>query len=158
MDPMPTTGGTDEARLREYARRLADAIDEVLPSWVVRSVERFTSDAARLEDARVAGEEARADVGASTRALLELDIDAQTETPLGLLRQAVRYPTAILRAAGVPPVSRDAFAARAFPEDIYGLGPATFADVDPSLHEPGIEWGAAKAHVHLTRRRAEGRR
>jgi hypothetical protein len=158
MDAMPTTGGTDEARLREYARRLADAIDAALPSWVVRSVERFTESDAALADARAAGEEARAVIGASTRALLELDIDAQTETPLGLLRGAVRYPTEVLQGAGVRPVQRDAFAEQAFPDDVYGLTPATFADVDPSLHEPGIEWGAAKAHVHLTRRRAEGRR
>ncbi|MEO7555966.1 MAG: hypothetical protein ABIV94_05100, partial [Acidimicrobiales bacterium] len=75
-----------------------------------------------------------------------------------LLRRAVRYPTAVLAAAGVPPVVRDAFAERAFPDDDYGLTPATFADVDPALHEPGLAWGAAKAHVHLSRRRTEARR
>ena len=31
-------------------------------------------------------------------------------------------------------------------------------DLDPALHEPGLRWGAAKAHVVLARRRAEGRR
>jgi putative CocE/NonD family hydrolase len=45
-----------------------------------------------------------------------------------------------------------------FPDDAYDLGPASFADIDPSLHEPGLMWGAAKAHVHLARRRAEGLR
>ena len=43
-----------------------------------------------------------------------------------------------------------------FPDDDYDLSPATFADIDESLHEPGLVWGAAKAHVVLTRRR--GRR
>jgi hypothetical protein len=35
--------------------------------------------------------------------------------------------------------------------------PASFADLDSTVHEPGIVWGAAKAHVVLRRRRAEGR-
>ena len=148
----------DEARLRDYALRLADAIECAVPLWVVRSVERFTASPLSLAAARVAGEEAREVIGAGARRLLLTDIDAQTETPLGIIRGAVRYPTTVLREAGVPPVPRDSFAERAFPDDVYGLTPATFADVDPSLHEPGLEWGAAKAHVHLTRRRAEGLR
>ena len=34
--------------------------------------------------------------------------------------------------------------------------PAPFADVDPSLHEPGLVWGAAKATSILARRRRRG--
>ena len=42
---------------------------------------------------------------------------------------------------------------------LYGMiGWTLFADVDPTLHEPGLRWGASKAHVVLLRRRAEGRR
>ena len=148
----------DEARLRGYAMRLADAVDDALPRWVERCVARFTTDDTVLVAGRAAAETARAVVGAAVRALLLLDIDAQADTPLGLLRTAVRYPTEVLRTAGVPPVHRDPFAVRAFPDDVYDLTPASFADVDPLLHEPGLEWGAAKAHVHLTRRRAEGLR
>ena len=51
---------------------------------------------------------------------------------------------------------RDEFAERTFPDDVYDLSPASFADVDPALHEPGLMWGAAKAHVILHRRRSEG--
>ena len=87
------------------------------------------------------------------RHLLSLDVDAQRTNPLSVVRSAVRYPTEVLRSAGVPPVRRDEFAERAFPDDIYDLSPASFADVDPSLHEPGVVWGAAKAHIHLTRHR-----
>jgi hypothetical protein len=47
---------------------------------------------------------------------------------------------------------------RSFPDDVYDLTPASFADVDPALHEPGLVWGAAKAHVHLARRRRQGKR
>ena len=34
--------------------------------------------------------------------------------------------------------------------------PASFADLDPTLAELGLRWGAAKAHVVLRRRREGG--
>jgi hypothetical protein len=34
--------------------------------------------------------------------------------------------------------------------------PATFADLDESLREPGLIWGAAKARAHLARHRRDG--
>ena len=77
---MPTTGGTDETRLRGYALRLADAIDAALPHWVVRSVERFTASPAVLDEARAAGRAAQVEVGGAVRALLLEDIDDQTDT------------------------------------------------------------------------------
>jgi hypothetical protein len=86
------------------------------------------------------------------RALLATDIDEQTSTPLALLREAVGPATAVLRDFGAAPVPRDPFAVRAFPEDVYGLAPATFEDIAPELKDPGLEWGAAKAFVHLRRR------
>ena len=49
---------------------------------------------------------------------------------------------------------RDDFATRAFPEDVYGLYPAAFADIGPRTHEAGITWGAAKAWVHKSRHSA----
>ena len=70
-----------------------------------------------------------------------------------VLRAAVRYPTAVLRRAGVPPVVRDEFRERAFPEDSYDLAPAGWKDVDESLHEPGIIWGAWKAKTVMDRHR-----
>ncbi len=66
---------------------------------------------------------------------------------MALVREAVAYPTQVLRAAGVPPVVRDQMAEAAFPRDDYDLSPASFADLDPNLAEPGLVWGAAKAHV-----------
>jgi hypothetical protein len=149
-----------DANLVDYGRVLADAIDAAIPAWVVRSIEGRWRDwtgadagADLLEAARAAGERAGAEVGPAARALLLLDVDEQRVNPLALIRRAVSHPTAVLRAAGVPPVMRDEFDERAFPDDIYGLTPASFADVDPALHEPGLLWGAAKAHAHLVRRR-----
>jgi hypothetical protein len=143
----------------EYANALAEAVEEALPRWVSRSVERIlvafsgTADPAVMAEAVDAGLRAVDDVMPRLRALLATDVDEQRTNPLSILRGAVRYPTEVLRAAGIPGVRRDEYDERAFPDDDYGLTPASFADVDPALHEPGLAWGAAKAHLHLARRR-----
>jgi hypothetical protein len=142
----------------EHATALADAIEAALPAWVERSVARTAGaffgevDPGVRAAAADAGRQARHDVAPRVRALLQADIDDQRTTPLSLLRGAVRYPTGVLRDAGVPPVERDEAQARLFPDDIYDLAPATFADLDPSLAEVGMAWGAAKAFAHLQRR------
>jgi hypothetical protein len=150
-----------EQALLDYGQALADAVEAALPGWVVRSVERLMFawqgddrvDPRVLSAAAEAGARAATDVGRELRALLAVDIDEQRINPLTLLRRAVRYPAAVLADAGVPPIVRDEQSERMFPDDIYGLSPASFADIDASLHEPGLAWGAAKAHVHLARRR-----
>lgn len=143
--------------LRRRADVLAQAIVDLLPGWVERSVERLlvaftgTADPTAMDEARRAGRLAADDVGARIRVLLEADVDEQRTNPLSVLRSAVSFPTAVLARAGVPPVTRDDFAEQRFPDDVYDLTPASFADVDPALHEPGLEWGAAKAWVHMKR-------
>jgi len=138
---------------------LAEAIEQALPGWVERSVARLAiAFHGRVDDdvraaATEAGRRAATEVGAEVRDLLALDIDDQRTTPLSLLRGAVRYPTEVLRAAGVPPVVRDESQERLFPDDDYDLAPANFADVSPDLAEVGLAWGAAKAFTHLQRRR-----
>ena len=150
----------DVATLATLADALVDAVEAALPSWVERAVASRAGlvDAELRAAAADAGTRAAADVGAELRTLLADDVDQQRANPLAVLRQAVRYPTEVLAAAGVPPVARDEFAERAFPSDVYDLSPATWSDIDPSLHERGIVWGAAKAHVVLARRRREGKR
>jgi hypothetical protein len=156
----PTDDPADARALRGYADGLLAAVVAALPGWVERSVvDRHgqwagTAPPATVrDDARYAGEDAVASVEPALRALLSLDVDEQRTNPLAIIRVAVRHPTAVLRAAGVPPVERDAHAERLFPEDVYDLSPAAFADIDESVHEPGLLWGAAKAHVILRRRR-----
>ena len=95
-----------------------------------------------------------ADIGGRMRVLLSVDVDEQRTTPLTLLREAVVYPAAVLREGGVAPVERDEFSRARLPDDDYDLAPATFADVDPSLHELGLVWGAAKAWTHKQRHSA----
>ena len=146
-----------ESAVEAHAAALADAIEAALPAWVERSVERVMRawkgevDEGVRAAAAAAGRQTAAEVGPQVRALLDTDIDAQRTTPLSLVRGAVRYPTAVLLAAGVPPVVRDEQQERLFPEDVYDLAPASFADVDPSLADVGLAWGAAKAFEHLQR-------
>jgi len=149
--------------MREHATALADAIDGALPGWVERCVARRLVEIPDLDepssariaaDAVAAGERARAEVGPRIRALLDADIDEQRTTPLALLRTAVTYPGSVLAGAGVPPVARDGAQVRMFPDDVYDLTPATFADVDPALAEPGMAWGVAKAWTHRQRHQA----
>ncbi len=161
-DPAEGHDGDDEAdekRLAGYAVALADGIEAALPGWVAAAVARRLPDTdgqqQRLDAIASAGQAAAADVGSRVRELLALDIDEQWTNPLSLIRSAIRYPNQILADAGVVEVARDAQSARFQPDDVYDLAPASFADLAPELHDLGISWGAAKAHVHLQRRRRE---
>ena len=148
----------DDSVVQDHATALADAIDRAIPGWVRRCVtsrlpEGASTDAVAAA-AGEAGERARAQMSPRIRSLLTADIDHQRTTPLALLRETVRYPTAVLVAAGAPPVQRDEAQERLFPDDVYDLNPATFADVDPALADLGVAWGAAKAWAHRRRHRA----
>ena len=152
MDESTPTRTDDEARLAELAEGLADGIVAALPGWgaqcsAARSVGGTGDDAV----VAAAGRRAAADVGPRVRRLLAADIDEQRTGPLALVRHAVAYPASVLSAAGVAPVERDADAVRLFPDDAYDLSPASFAELHPDLRGPGLEWGAAKAHVHRRR-------
>ena len=154
MDEHPTPEPAES-----MSTALTVAIEKALPGWVERSVARVASaffgrvdDEVRAAGAE-AGRRAAIEVGCEVRDLLALDFDGQPTTPLSILRRAVRYPTEVLRAAGVPPVVRDQAQEHLFPDDDYDLAPANFADVSPELADVGLEWGAAKAYAHLQRRR-----
>ena len=164
MDDRDEQGLTADAQLQAAADALADSIEVALPRWVEDSVERvYTawagSACGELRDqAEGAGVAARDAVVPEIRALLSLDPDEQRSTPLELLRGATRFPTGLLHAHGVPPVARDTSAEARFPDDVYDLTISAFADLGPMVHECGLTWGAGKAFVHLTRRRADGQR
>lgn len=142
---------------------LADAARAAVPGWLVRCVVETARRQGAVPtpqmraDAQAMSDEWAPQVMAELDALLATDADAQTRNPLSVLRAAVRHPTAVLASYAVPAPVRDEFAVRNFPADIYSLSPATFADIDASLQEPGLIWGAWKAKTLLDRRRAEGR-
>ncbi len=147
----------DDSRAEDPAQALAEGIDQAIGPWVLRCVTsimtawRGQCPPHVAAAAAQAGVEARADVTPRVRALLGADIDAQRTTPLGLVRAAVRFPTAVLSAAGCPEVVRDDFSVRAFPADVYDLSPASLGEVAEDLQELGIVWGASKAFEHKRR-------
>ncbi len=160
------TGGAsdDEMQLSLYAAELVDGVDSALGGWVERCVrDRCAAVGTELDDETqdlvgraVAG--CRAEVVPRLRELLGSDIDDQRSTPLAVVREGVRFPTRLLAELGVPPERRDEFDERAFPDDPYSLSPASLAELDPALGEVALRWGAAKAYVHLARRRTQGLR
>jgi len=152
----------ETAQLAAYGDALVDAVDAVVADWVRRCVvDRCEASGIGVDDEAdadidAAAEECRARVVEEMRRLLRSDVDAQSSTPLQIIRSAVTFPTGVLTRLGAVPAERDDFERRAFPDDPYGLTPGGFGDVDESLVGPGIAWGAAKAHVH--RRRHAARR
>ncbi len=136
--------------LAELGEAMAQQVSAAVPAWVVRAVEtRLPRSAPGREsvmaEAVVAAERARQEVAEKLGALLAADVDAQRSTPLAVVRAAVSYPTEVLRWAQVPPVPRDPFVSERFPDDPYGLTPASLQAMDPALGDLAIAWGAAKA-------------
>lgn len=160
--PSTTADPADEARFVAISDALLAQLDAVVPGWIAGLVVDRVRGAGREVTTEVAvmsqeaGEAAHDEVMPALRALLDADVDDQAANPLSLLRAVTGHATATLAGLGVPAVERDEFHERSFPDDVYGLAPAAWADVDPSLHELGITWGAAKAFLHKARRRAGG--
>jgi hypothetical protein len=151
----------DESRglrlLAEAGDAIVAGVERELPGWVRRQVARIVDAWGRLDhdararaeaDAARAGEAATERVAGELRTLLAVDPAAQAATPLQIVRSAHREPTVVLAAAGIPPVERDEFSERAWPDDVYGLVPATLGDLgDPELGPLQLAWGMAKAGV-----------
>jgi hypothetical protein len=145
----------------DYGARLADVAHGTLAGWMSRLLEGRLRSAgidpggwrAGIDDA---SELVRDRVLGQLRRLLETDIDEQRTNPLAIVRANVGPGTELLRRAGVPELRREPFEERAFPDDVFALGPASWADVDDALVEPGLVWGAWKAKQHLGRHRAGG--
>lgn len=154
---------TREGQLPEPAAELLAATVAVAGRWLRREVvgaaRRGGVDPGVLEpELTDVVDEAAARLIIDLEALLATDVDAQRTNPLSIFRAAVAAPNALLRRAGASPPPADPFAAERFPDDEYRLGPATWSDVDPSLRQPGLVWGAWKAMTVLQRRREEGLR
>lgn len=159
----PTSGdeiAEAERIYRDAAQALADGLDTTVEGWILRVVdERLPADwsATRRAGLRprieAVAAEIHADVVPRLAALVGTDVDHQSAGPLGVLRSAVGPANALLAAEQVPPPKRDPVTEAMFPDDPYHLGPANFDDVNPALHDAGLLWGAAKAHLVLSRHR-----
>ncbi len=149
---------SDDERFLALGLDLAAAVEAAMAYWVATSVARHLPQpwSKELEERVVGrGQQTAEQIGRRLRELLALDVDEQWTNPLSVIRTAVETPTTILADAGVPRPQRDAQSLQFNPDDHYDLSPAAFADLGPEAHDLGISWGAAKAHLHLRRRRDE---
>jgi hypothetical protein len=150
------------ARLDEMGAAIVAGVERQVPGWARAQIDRLLDAWRRAPaDARVRAEAQSAQAGAAAarrivaelRALFAVDPAQQQATPLEVVRTAYREPTAVLAAAGVPPIVRDEFDERAWPDDDYGLVPRTLGDLgDPELAPLHLAWGMAKATVIRARR------
>ena len=156
MDPESGETLAEAQLLASHANALLDALQINVERWAVNGlVSRSPADAhKRVQEGadRISGQ-VRNSVLPELVSLLGADIDHQWTSPLEIVRTLVGPITTELQALSVPAPHRDANSVALHPHDLYNITPATFADVHPSLHDLGLSWGAAKAHVHLRRHR-----
>jgi hypothetical protein len=152
------------ARLDEAGAAIVGGVERQVPGWVQTQVVRLLDAWGRASaETRMRSEAQSVDAGTAAarrivdelRALFAVAPEQQHATPLEIVRTAYREPTAVLVAAGVPPIVRDEFDERAWPDDAYGLVPRTLGDLgDPELAPLHLAWGMAKATVIRARRGA----
>ena len=143
--------------MAEGARTLIGGVERLGAAWVVRAVADVVDAWGRLDEegrsatlaeAQVAGERGATRVAEELRALFAVDPAAQRATPLEIIRSLRREATQVLVAAGIPPVDRDQYEERAFPDDVYAIVPKSAADLgDDDLGGALLAWGIGKARV-----------
>ena len=146
-----------QVRLREAGDAILVGVTAALPAWFENRVAYVADAWGRLDEpARASLDAAARDAATATtarvtdalRALLATEAAAQRTTPLEIVRTAAVDVAAVLGAAGIPPVERDAFDERAFPDDAYGVTPTSLSDLgDDDLGPLQLVWGLAKARV-----------
>jgi hypothetical protein len=158
---MRTAGGDDEAAgaalMAESSAAIVDGVDRLAAEWVVQVVTGVVDTWGGLEPAdreitlaraRSVGRTGAARVARELRALFATDAAAQRTTPLEIVRTLRSEATAVLTEAGVPPVARDPYDVRSFPDDRYGIVPRSLADLgDDELGPMLMAWGLGKARV-----------
>ncbi|KGA08420.1 MAG: hypothetical protein GM46_7310 [actinobacterium acAcidi] len=144
----------------QYSARLLEISDRVVPQWVERVLQKHC-DEHMISDLKVGDHVSSVvarvgnEVHTNLLNLLSLDVLEQRTNPLAIFRQATRPISDLLKTVGCAPVVRDEFDERSFPDDIFGLCPATWVDIDEMMVEPGIEWGAWKAATVMMRKKKQ---
>lgn len=141
----------DERAYVEYGEALRDAVTSALAPWLARQLTARTGrDESEFVDLI---DKVALDVRSRLDELIYADVDLALSGPLERIRLGVEAVGGALAEAGVEPPQRDPFDVKIRPNDHYGLGPLTFADLGEEVHNAGIAWGAAKAYLHQARRR-----
>lgn len=146
-----------DALMAEAAARIVAGVAAGAASWVEQQVSRILDAWGRLDadararaaaQARAAGEVARDRVVRELETLFSQTPQEQRATPLEIVRTLRREPTEVLSALGVPPVVRDQYDERAFPDDLYGIVPKAITELgDEDLGGALLAWGMGKSRV-----------
>lgn len=150
----------DETEFVAIGLRLAEAMNIAIERWLSHQLAVRLEASGRANDdtyqraEQLAAETAVA-VAAQIQQLAATPIDLQATTPLSIVRSALQPATALLSDSQVPPAVRDSDDVARFPDDTFGLTPASFADIDLELASVAVEWGAAKAWLHKQRHGAQ---
>lgn len=162
--PTPEDEARALARLEASAAAIVAGVEKWVPRWVQAQVTRLLDAWGRVApdvraeadaQALAAGDAAARRIAGALRELFATEPERQSATPLEIVRSGYREPTEVLATAGVPPVARDEFDERSWPDDVYGLVPRTLGDLgDPELGPLHLAWGMAKATVIRARRSA----
>lgn len=150
----PDDSSDDGTAFAEVGESLRVELIRALPEWVRTTVmARLATepDAEQLE-AVIAG--IVDSVNTRMRRLVSADIDEPLSGPLEIVRQSAVPLTTLLVELGAEARARDPYASGARPEDVFDIGPMSFLEFDEAVQDAGIRWGAAKAYVHMRRRRA----
>lgn len=146
---------SDEEKYLRYGMALRTVIEAAFEPWLRSTVEariEARSDAPLPEEVEKAIAAAEERASKNITRLIEADVSEPLSGPLEQLRQAVSDLGPVLESLDVTPPHRDPYDQEMRPDDIYDLGPISFMDLGEEVQTAGITWGAAKAHLHITRR------
>jgi len=152
-----------DGQLSEHSQTLLDACVAAIPEWITNRIQHVCLVSGgvipEIVTTKVAGvaHATQAQVQIDLMAVLSVDVDSQRTNPLQVLRGSTLMATALLIEAGIPQVRRDEFEVRSMPDDMFALGPLTWRDLGDDVHDAGIQWGAWKAAMIISRRRDEGK-
>ena len=142
---------SDAEKYLAYGMALRAAIETSFEPWLRATLTtRFDGPMpVEVENAITQAEERAL---ANITRLVEADVDEPLSGPLEQLRRAVAGLGPVLDAHGFPRPNRDPYDQEMRPDDVHELGPISFMDLGEAVQTAGITWGAAKAHLHMTRR------
>lgn len=145
--------GSDDEKYLEYGERLAAAVTADIGPWLREVVaKRIADPGADTELQALLRSVERETIRAITE-LVTADVDAALSGPLERIRRSIHPLTEALDERGVQAPVRNSLDVEMRPDDRHGLGPMNYLDISQEVHEAGITWGAAKAHLHMKRRR-----
>ena len=145
---------SDEEKYVGYGRSLHAAVERALVPWLTSTLE--SRHGAELPAAVVeAITSAAQDALSNLTELIEADVDQPLSGPLEQIRRAVSTLGPVLDKHGFARPARDPYDQQMRPDDVHALGPISFMDLSEEVQSAGITWGAAKAHLHTSRRRTE---